>query len=98
MQGIRVPANEKGYLPSIREPGSYGRSTFDFVKRYGPNAADQGYWNVCAPDGSSCKLTPDIHTVTEHADGTISVWPSIVTRSWHGWLVAGVWKEHKPHQ
>lgn len=41
------------------------------------------------------------HTVVEHADGTITVSPSILITcypdgepiSWHGWLEHGVWRE-----
>ncbi len=34
------------------------------------------------------------HSVTEHADGTITAQPSILDESpggFHGWLIAGVW-------
>lgn len=47
-------------------------------------------WFVVAPDGSSCTLAEN-HGVMEHPDGTITVMPSIVTRTWHGWLTRGVW-------
>jgi hypothetical protein len=50
-----------------------------------------GWWEVTCPDGSGCVLNPDIHTVTEMNDGTITVFPSIVTPSWHGWLECGTW-------
>ena len=36
------------------------------------------------------------HTITEHADGTITVSPSILitgAHQWHGFLEKGVWRE-----
>lgn len=38
------------------------------------------------------------HEVVEHADGTITVSPSILItghhgKQWHGWLEKGVWRE-----
>lgn len=76
------------------QPGDYGR-----VSGTKPDMVSQEIWNmqcrwqVKAPDGSVASLNPLIHTVTEHADGTITVEPSIVTSTWHGWLRAGVWSE-----
>lgn len=92
--GTRVHPNEKGFLDSaaLRQPGAFGRPTFDFVKAYGPNVMAQTYWVVTCPDGSQCSLNPKIHTITEHENGDITVHPSIVTPTWHGWLVGGVWK------
>lgn len=91
MQGKRIQTNEKGYLPDLTEPGSYGHATSERIKN-----TFAAWWNVCTPDGSVVELNPSVHTVTEHHDGSISVWPSIVTKGWHGYLVAGVWSEHRP--
>lgn len=94
MNGRRVMPDAAGYLKadSMREPGSYGRATFDFAAKFGPGAARHNWWDVRAPDGSTCALNPAIHTVTEHEDGTITAHPSIVTSTWHGWLERGVWR------
>lgn len=74
------------------EPGQYRRVN-----------GDRGlYWECRPPDwppsvgGSLAK-----HEVTEHEDGTITVSPSILSRStwrgepieWHGYLERGVWRE-----
>lgn len=88
MIGRRVHCTPEGYLKGLGEPGDYGRATSEWAKKY----PQQGWWNVVAPDGSACSLNPAIHTVTEHDDGTISVQPSIVTTTWHGWLERGVWR------
>lgn len=90
MLGKRIFPDEKGWLPDLSEPGSYGCATNDRIKN-----TFAAWWNVCTPNGAVVELNPDKHTVTEHEDGSISVWPSIVTRDWHGWLVAGVWTEHR---
>ena len=89
MIGRRVKTNAKGLLRDLSRPGDYGRINRTLAQVFGIEA--QLYWNVIAPDGSSCKLAPAIHRVDEHPDGTITVYPSIVTSSWHGWLVGGVW-------
>jgi hypothetical protein len=47
-----------------------------------------------APNGDACCLSPAIHAVIEHEDGTITVSPSIVMpagQRWHGFLVRGIW-------
>lgn len=82
MNGRRVMPDAAGYLKadSMREPGSYGRATFDFAAQFGPGAARHNWWDVRAPDGSTCVLNPSVHTVTEHEDGTITVHPSIAHR------------------
>lgn len=86
--GNRIRCSPEGYLRGFGTPGDYGRATSALVKRF----PEQGWWNVVAPDGSSCRLNPAIHTVTEHDDGTITVYPSIVTSTWHGWLERGMWR------
>jgi hypothetical protein len=95
MKGTRIWADpETGFLSreQLRELGAYGRPTFDYVAKYGPNAFRMTWWEVTTPDGSGCTLNPEVHTVTEFEDGTITVYPSIVTPSWHGWLENGVWR------
>jgi Family of unknown function (DUF6527) len=49
-------------------------------------------WFLIPPGGRVSVLSP-AHTVTEHEDGTISVWPSILDKEtgWHGWLKKGRW-------
>ena len=90
MNGRRVMPNADGFVKSatVSDPGSYGRSTALFRG----SETSQNWWQVTAPDGSGCTLNPSIHTVTEHEDGTITVHPSIVTSTWHGWLERGVWR------
>lgn len=84
-----MPTHE-GYLRGMEQPGDYGRAnrSLDDVRGF----ERQLWWQVVAPDGSSCCLNPTIHTVTEHGDGTITVHPSIVTSTWHGWLERGLWR------
>ena len=78
----------------VLEPGDFGRPP----KRARPvnipvdHWEKHTQWQVKAPDGSMCRLDPAVHTVTEHADGALTVEPSIVTSSWHGWLRNGVWE------
>lgn len=90
VKGRRVPLNKDGFFVDFGQPGDFGRIKRTIEQVHG--LQDQLYWQVIAPDGSSCKLSPEIHEVFEHSDGSISVTPSIVTKTWHGWLVAGVWK------
>lgn len=63
------------------QPGEYGRW----------NGAE---WYGCVPTGAGCNLGR--HRIVEHADGTISAWPSIEVKGmpedyWHGFLTRGVW-------
>ena len=88
-QGRRVSADENGYLRGLNQPGDYGRVALTLDDVHGFER--QLWWQVIAPDGSMCSLNPAIHEVTEHDDGSISVHPSIVTATWHGWLKNGVW-------
>jgi hypothetical protein len=94
MIGRRVMPDENGYLKGdyVKESGTYGRASRDFVKEFGAAGERFMWWQVTAPDGSGVILNPAIHTVTEHEDGTITVHPSIVTPTWHGWLDRGVWR------
>ena len=54
-------------------------------------------WWASTPNGLGANLAS--HEVTEHADGTITVSPSILVTDgaaghrWHGYLEAGVWRE-----
>lgn len=70
----------------------------------GMEAGDYGYWKVAghwiamSPNGEMANLSA--HTITEHADGTITVSPSIGIRSgkdlafsYHGYLEHGVWRD-----
>jgi hypothetical protein len=55
-----------------------------------------GHWGGITPNDHHCNLAA--HIVVEHADGTITVTPSIrvfnnVCELWHGFLTNGVWKE-----
>ena len=90
MIGRRVMPDADGHVKSaaVSAPGSYGRSTALFRDR----ETSQNWWQITAPDGSGCTLNPSVHSVTEHEDGTITVHPSIVTSTWHGWLERGVWR------
>ena len=83
MTGRRMPDDPE--FAALR-PGDYYRITWPID--------GQLHWAGICPDGSHCNL--DRHTVTEHADGTISVDPSIEVKDpeqvfWHGYLKAGVW-------
>lgn len=67
----------------LLKPGEYGRH-------------NNGTWLADTPNGLGANLAA--HEVTEHADGAITVSPSILVRgapgeSWHGYLEAGVWRE-----
>jgi hypothetical protein len=89
--GHRVECTPEGFLPpGWMIPGAYGRLNRTLEQVW--NCEAQLWWNVCAPDGSACSLNPALHNVTEHVDGTITVSPSIVTPTWHGWLQCGVWR------
>lgn len=78
MQGRRLPDDCTTGLMA----GDYGRVTL----------AGEEHWHVCMPNGSS-GILGESHQVTEHPDGSISVWPSILDREsgWHGHLVGGYW-------
>jgi hypothetical protein len=64
---------------------------------------ENGEWEACTPNGRRGLLSAH-HTVTEHADGTITVTPSIQVdpllradgqawrAGWHGWLERGIWR------
>lgn len=90
VRGRRAPVDKDGFFVDFGRPGDYGRLVRTMEQVHG--FMEQLHWQVTAPDGSSCRLDPEIHDVTEHSDGTISVHPSIITKTWHGWLVKGIWK------
>jgi hypothetical protein len=90
-QGTRIYPDEKGWLKfdEMFKLATYGRATaVDPTGR-------SGWWQVTCPDGSGGSLNPDIHTIVEHEDGTITVSPSIdmsqrSPEKWHGFLKSGV--------
>lgn len=64
--------------------------------------ASDGTWWVRVPNGVWARIKPKTHKIVEHADGTITVSPSIlITQTvdgktkqvWHGYLTKGIWKE-----
>lgn len=69
---------------SIPQSGEYGK-------------ASDAHWQCCPPDTDLIGNLSS-HKVTEHADGTITVAPSILIRhwsgkEWHGYLERGVWRK-----
>jgi len=73
-------------------PGDYGRDHRN------------GEWYCRTPNGHLGNLSA--HEVTEHEDGTITVWPSILVTErdtenlrdvelWHGYLERGVWRSER---
>ena len=56
-----------------------------------------GDWAIHPPGGRFGRISPNVHTITEHEDGTITVAPSILYHGhatwagWHGYLQRGVW-------
>jgi hypothetical protein len=60
---------------------------------------NDGMWAIFPPGGMFGHLSPHVHTITEHEDGTITASPSILynpwkdgTHGWHGYLERGVWR------
>ena len=81
IKGRRVYPDDDGFLKL--KPGDYGKET-------------NGVW-MARPPGKvhmGCLVN---HTVVEHADGTITVSPSILITQgdvqWHGYLKQGIWEE-----
>lgn len=89
MIGRRRPLTDEGLFADEDRPGDYGRLKRTLGQVHG--SARMLWWSLKAPDGSVCSLNPNMHHVIEHDDGTISVSPSIITSTWHGWLKKGVW-------
>lgn len=71
----------------------YFESWEQFKFRAGDHGKDSdGVWWVKPPVGTMGILAG--HAVTEHADGTITVSPSILLEGvWHGYLERGIWRE-----
>jgi hypothetical protein len=102
--GRRVQPDENGWLTTPFQPGDYGRASPHRMadgSEISPAFAEAfrvAWWQVRCPNGHSGCLSPDVHTVTEHEDGTITVSPSIVISGangeqlWHGYLERGVWR------
>jgi hypothetical protein len=64
-----------------------------YMKVLGPEG-EVWAWYIRDPTGDVSSIRFEHHTVEEHADGTITVSPSIVVthgNRWHGWLRAGEW-------
>jgi hypothetical protein len=97
--GKRVWPQEDGRLKrqEINTPGAYGKPSPKMLERLPKHLRQVDsrvlFWEVTAPDGSSVILNPEIHSVTEFENGVITVYPSIVTPTWHGWLENGKWRE-----
>lgn len=93
IQGTRVMPDANGWLGrDIDKPGHYGRATNERVL-----GTRTGWWEVTCPDGSVGSLNPEVHTVVEHEDGTITVTPSLdmskrKAGGWHGYLTRGVFR------
>lgn len=83
IKGRRIYPDADGKLKY--QPGDYGREA-------------DGTW-MCRPPNPDIWLgNLERHTVEEHADGTITVRPSILIRqgddkSWHGYLKNGFFEE-----
>lgn len=67
---------------------------------YGLNSLDKNFLWFRTPNGIYGRLNPSVHQISENADGTISVSPSILCNersldgsTWHGYLENGVWRE-----
>ena len=89
MSGVRIWPDEKGWLPTDMPPASYGRATAERAL-----GARVGWWQVTTPDGHVGALNPEVHSIIEHDDGTITVTPSIDMSqrhagAWHGYLTTG---------
>jgi hypothetical protein len=88
MIGRRVPDKTPR---NKMKPGDYGRRIEH------PNTVTDE-WNLCLPNGMHGTISNKIHNITEHADGTITVSPSILLEagdpkhSWHGYLENGIWR------
>ena len=95
MTGMRRDARpeEDGQYPyPVMKPGEYGKDC-------------HGNWMCCPPQPEGdpwdyFRGNISKHTVVEHADGTITVSPSILItkyredgpREWHGYLENGIWR------
>ena len=94
MNGTRIATKGSGTLPGLDSwpNGGYG---------YWIPADGEPRWVLKTPNGHACSVSPTIHKLVEHEDGTITVSPSIrvfgtdkdgeTIETWHGYLRAGVW-------
>lgn len=89
IKGIRIYPNKSGFLNvfDMQVCGAYGKTSMGADPK-----RPHTWWQVVTPNGDAISLNPKIHTVEEHKDGTITVKPSIVSKSWHGFLEKGVWR------
>ena len=97
MRGRRLWCNDAGefftdHAMSQKVPG------YAWQPQEGDYWQYDGDWYAKAPNGLRCGLRG--HAVVENADHTITVSPSIlvtgcdgVDKTWHGFLVDGVWRE-----
>lgn len=74
----------------LAPPGSYMKVT-------SPGPSESVMWWIVDPCGVAGTITSKHHAITEFADGTITVSPSIAPAEhnrggWHGWLREGVWE------
>lgn len=87
MQGRRLyPAAEDypRYFEAQMQPG-------DYAQFWGK------LWLLKTPNGDLGVISQGPHKIVEHADGTITVTPSVQCQTgkrWHGYLTAGVWKQY----
>jgi hypothetical protein len=58
-----------------------------------------GEWAIYPPGGNFGTISPKVHSITEHEDGTVTMTPSILyhpwlngSNGWHGYLERGVWR------
>jgi hypothetical protein len=96
--GHRVYPTSSGFLDptAMAEPGAYGRTMLPAQE-----LADHprlGWWEVTAPDGTQGSINPEKHQVIEHADGSITITPSLDysklrSGGWHGYLTRGIFTE-----
>lgn len=97
--GRRVHPDPHGRLPL--QPGDYGKDATGWHAR--PPTMPEFGEGKGNPHPLSGGL--DLHKVTEHPDGTITVDPSILIEypwgdppqqvNWHGYLERGVWRRVK---
>lgn len=88
VEGHRVPDWGIGQTHVRLEPGEYAREVDGDGRLV--------HWWCRPPNAVSGSGVLDNHEVTEHADGTISVRPSILMHgegAWHGFLERGVWRD-----
>lgn len=79
IKGLKGKRRDEGIDPVSAKPGDYWHSDF--------------HWYGCLPNGAVTRLD-DKASVIEHADGTISVEPSLDVNpaiGWQGDLRLGVW-------